>query len=84
MEINIKDNLYKEKIQKVPLEKCYRHEVVDITVKCPKCGLEYTEYDNNDDELHYIECDRCGTIYKYRYGVYVGGVLSESKSICGR
>lgn len=67
MEINIKDYKEKENIKRVPLEECNRHEVVDITVKCPKCGLEYTEYDNNDDDFHYIECDRCGTKYKYRY-----------------
>lgn len=66
MEIGVKD-IYKDKIQNVKIEEVYRHETVDITVKCPNCGLTYTEYNNYDDEWHFIECDRCGTKYKYRY-----------------
>ena len=67
MEITIRDYKQMEKIEQVELQECNRHEVVDITVECPKCKLEYTERDNNDDNWHFIECDRCGTKYKYRY-----------------
>lgn len=67
MEIKIRDYKQMEKIEQVELKECYRHEVVDITVECPKCKLEYTEWNNNDDEMHFIECDKCGTKYKYKY-----------------
>lgn len=67
MEINTTGIKDINKIEKVSIKEAYRHEAVDITVNCPKCGLEYKEYNNNDDEWHFIECDRCGIIYKYRY-----------------
>lgn len=57
----------RDEFQTVPIEKVYRRESADITVKCPICGLEYTEYDNYDDEWHFLECDRCGKKYKYKY-----------------
>lgn len=57
----------RDEFQVVPIKEANRHEVVDITVKCPNCGLEYTEYDNYDDDWHFIECDRCGKKYKYKY-----------------
>ena len=60
-------NLDLNKIESIPIEEIYRYEVVDIKVKCPNCGLEYTEYNNCDDNWHIIECDKCGKKYKYRY-----------------
>lgn len=54
-----------EKIPKVEFEEIFKYEVADITVECPNCRLQY-EDTLNDDESHYIECDRCGKIYYYK------------------
>jgi hypothetical protein len=55
------------KEKEVKIKNAFKHECVDITVECPNCKLEYKEYANNDDDWHIVECDRCGTRYKYRY-----------------
>ena len=55
------------KIEKVDIEEAKRHETVDITVECPKCGLKHTGYDIEDDDWHIIQCDSCGKKYKYKY-----------------
>lgn len=39
----------------------------DITMKCPKCGLEYTEYNSDTEKMVYTECYRCGCKYKFIY-----------------
>lgn len=39
----------------------------DITTKCPKCGLNYTEHNSETEEMVYVECDRCGCKYKFIY-----------------
>lgn len=58
--------MYKKDLIKVEIEKRKVRTTTDITVKCPKCKLPYTEYDSNDDEWWTVECDRCGTKYQYR------------------
>ena len=50
----------------VEIEKKYIRTTADITVRCPSCKLPYTEYDLYDDDWHTVECDRCGTKYKFR------------------
>lgn len=64
MEIRTHNKL--EKIQKVDFKEILKYEVADITVECPKCKLQYTDV-CDDDETHYIECDRCGEIYYYKF-----------------
>lgn len=64
MEINKPRNY--EKIEQVVTKLSPLYEVVDVTVECPKCRLEYNEYANCDDDWHYIKCDKCGTKYKYK------------------
>ena len=54
-------------IEVVKTKNVFIHEVADITVECPNCGLEYKEYGNYDDDWRIVECDRCGKKYKYRY-----------------
>ena len=56
---------YYKKIKAVPKD-IEIFEVAEVKVECPNCKLQYTEHFNCDDEWHYIECDRCGTRYKYR------------------
>lgn len=55
-----------KEILEVEIEKKEIRTTADITVRCPKCKLPYTEYDCYDDDWHKVECDRCGTKYKYR------------------
>ncbi len=59
--------LSKEEIKEVKIKSASRYECADIKVECPNCKLTYTEYANCDDNWHIVECDRCGTKYKYRY-----------------
>lgn len=54
-------------IKEVEIKSAFRHECADISVECPNCKLLYKEYANSDDDWHIVECDRCGTKYKYRY-----------------
>ena len=67
MEISNLSNKKNEDIKEVEKRILSKYEVVDIKVECPNCGLDYIEFANCDDDWHYIECDRCGTKYKYRY-----------------
>lgn len=48
----------------------YPYTAYDIKTKCPKCGLEYTEYNSNTEEPVYVECDRCGCKYKFTYNPF--------------
>lgn len=48
----------------------YSYTAYDIKTKCPKCGLEYTEYNSNTEEPVYVECDRCGCKYKFTYNPF--------------
>ncbi len=59
--------LSKEEIKEVKIKSASRYECADIKVECPNCKAIYTEYANCDDDWHIVECDRCGTKYKYRY-----------------
>lgn len=54
-------------IKEVEIKSALRYECADISVECPNCKLLYKEYANSDDDWHIVECDRCGTKYKYRY-----------------
>lgn len=54
-----------EKVPKVDFKEILKYEVADVTVECPNCKLQYRDT-VNDDETHYIECDKCGKIYWYK------------------
>lgn len=54
-------------MQEVRIKSAYRYECADITVECPNCKLTYKEIANSDDDYHIVECDKCGTKYKYKY-----------------
>lgn len=38
--------------------------IVNVTHKCPYCGNEDTEYDENSEDSKIIECSNCGKKYK--------------------
>lgn len=57
-----------KEILSVEIEEKETRVATDITVRCPICKLPYYEYDAEVYDWHIIECDRCGTKYKYKVG----------------
>lgn len=57
-----------KEILSVEIENKETRVATDITVRCPICKLPYYEYDTEVYDWHIIECDRCGTKYKYKVG----------------
>lgn len=59
-----------EEIELVDGENVFENASYDVSINCPKCGVEYFEYNIEFEKDYICECEECGHKFKFNYCPY--------------